>query len=201
MACSAPEYAKKVGWPNHMSKGVLRPFVNAVGLLDPGRVRAGVLGHAQHRSPVDERDLRVHVAAGLRALRGRRHRRVGREGADKLSAAYAGSRPASRKSTSTRYASSSRRGTRSTCTSSPGWTWCLRSKQDTAKRLTGKTGEPHNSKLVRFLERLFRGSIDVQAEGEAADVQYELCTWRGEDMKLLGFLRNSNAWGDNPLAQ
>ena len=53
------------------------------------------------------------------------------------------------------------------------WVDLVPAFQATAKRLTGKTGEPHNSKLVHFLERLFRGSIDVQVgRGETCLLRY-----------------------------
>ena len=49
----------------------------------------------------------------------------------------------------------------------------LHSEEDTARRLSGKTGQQHNSKLVAYLERAFKGSVDVQVgKGDICLLRY-----------------------------
>ena len=48
-----------------------------------------------------------------------------------------------------------------------------KSDKHKARQLCGKTGEPHNSELVTFLERIFKGSVDVQVgEGDVCLLRY-----------------------------
>ena len=49
----------------------------------------------------------------------------------------------------------------------------LRSEEEAARRLCGVSGQPHDSKLVAFLERIFKGSVDVQVgRGEHCLLRY-----------------------------